>query len=197
MLCDNCQLHFDFSSQDYTSVKAATISSLRNSGADASLLEMLETDLNEYQDARRQFQSHKRVDVCPWLSPDSFSLDLPDDVRKIMEYFELPVWTKHFPRKSFNNLAEKGCEMCSRIIEVIQCLGFEPDIVEVESSLVLEPITLLPSEIKVLVEEDNLEYKWVTFKIIEKGHGGWCNSELPLAISLIKVDSQTNTKHRR
>jgi hypothetical protein len=157
---------------------------------------MLETDLKEYQDARRLLQCHKRAGVCPWLSPDSFPLDLPEDVRESMEYFELTVWEKGIP-KIFNNSIDKRCEMCSRIFEVIQCLGFKPDAVEVESSLILEPITLLPSEIKVLIEEDNLEYEWITFKILGSGHSGWFNSELLFPISLIKVDSQPNTKHRK
>lgn len=119
MLCDHCQLHFDFSPQDYASVKAATISSLRNSGADASLLEMLEIDLNEYQDARRRFQSDKGVNVCPWLLPDSFPLNLLEDVRKATECFELSVWEMHSLGESSNSLAQKGCEMCSRISEAI------------------------------------------------------------------------------
>jgi hypothetical protein len=177
MLCDNCQLHFDLSSQDYAQVKAETISSLRNSSADASLLELLETDLNDYRDARQLSQSHKRVDICPWVSPDSLPSDL-SDIRKEMKYCELPIWKMLRLGNDFKESVKRECEMCIRILEAIQSLDFELDLVITESWLILEPITLLPSAVKILLEENYLEHKFLEFNITERGsYNGCCDSD--------------------
>jgi hypothetical protein len=143
MLCGNCQLHFDFSSQDYSSVKDATISSLRKLGADPSLLEYLETDLKKYQHARGLSQSDSRADICPWI-PESFSLNVPENVREKLQDHEFSIWEMRRLKKNSNDSLDEECEMCLRILEAIKCLGFDPNALTLGSSLVLEPLTLLP-----------------------------------------------------
>jgi hypothetical protein len=174
MLCDNCQLHFDFSHHDYSHIKAETILSLRNHGADSSLLELLEKDLKRYQAARQLSQSTDRVDVFPWLQPDTLLLGLTDEALKDIPETELEIWRSgSWSNATLKNAAVKGCELCLRIAEVIQCLGFLPDLVDIESWLVLKPVTMRPFKIKFRISEEDVEWEWVELDIVERGsHNG-------------------------
>ncbi|ORY17229.1 hypothetical protein BCR34DRAFT_50101 [Clohesyomyces aquaticus] len=162
MLCDACQLHFDFRSQDYTAVKKATIEELCKAGAPASLVETLNLDLQLYKNRRRHLATYDHANVCPWISPSQLHPDTPKNIVEELEEYELDVWQEGPWKQSVH----EGCEMCLGLYEVIRTRGFDPDFVNVESWLIVEPITCWPSKIKMLIIEqvDDLDSYWVYFR---------------------------------
>lgn len=161
MLCDDCRLHFDLSAQDYATIKETTISSLRVSGVNIALLQLLLEDLHSYRAAKR----NGSLDVCPWIPlSDVLEYVLEEDLSQ-MEAPELDVWVSALPRKDVKSTAEMGCDMCLRICEAVQSLGYEYESLDLDSWLVLDPVTLFPREIKIQVENSSLDFTYLRFKI--------------------------------
>jgi hypothetical protein len=168
MLCDECNRHFDFASQDYTSIKESTISELQAFSANPALLQYLHSDLCIY----RASKYHGQLDACPWVSPKVVSAYLVEAAKATLDCYELDIWqqrTYGSPRRNLRESAERGCDMCLRICEALECLRFEVEVVDLESWLVLDSVTLRPLEIKILVENDHIESQYLRFKILEAG----------------------------
>jgi hypothetical protein len=167
MLCNECHRHFDFSSQNYASIKKSTISELQAHHASPALLGYLKSDFHIYQASKH----HGQLDACPWVSSQVVSSYLTGTARAALICHELEIWQQRAygtPRRNLQHTANEGCDMCLRICEALECLRFEVELADLESWLVLEPVTLRPLEIKFLVEHDNLESQWLRFKVLEE-----------------------------
>lgn len=165
MLCNICRRHFDFAFQDYASIKESTISELQSCHTNPALLQFLQSDLHIYRASRY----HGQLDACPWVSSKVVSAYLNDTARATLTDHELGIWKGSPSESRTKNLwesAEKGCHMCMRICEAVECLHYNVEVVQVESWLVLEPVTLIPLGIKIRVENDSLEVEYLRFKFL-------------------------------
>ena len=134
MLCNECQRHFDLSSQDYSSAKEATISELQALGAPLDLIRFLEVDLSNYQ----QLKNRGHLYASPWVSPEVVSVFLTTETSSSLTYQDLEIWREGEPRRDIRRSADNGCDMCLRICEAVEGLRYDFDSVEMESWLVLD-----------------------------------------------------------
>lgn len=174
MLCEECHRHFDLASQDYSSVKETTVSELQLAGAPLDLLRFLQADLSTY----RQFRDLGWPYASPWVPAEAVSAFLTEESTSSLTHHDLEIWKHGEPRKYIRRSAGNGCDMCLRIWEAVESLRFDIDLTDLESWLVLHPVTLRPIEVRILAENDHLETQHLRFELLERHSvfGRWSRS---------------------
>jgi hypothetical protein len=180
MLCVECHRHFDLSFQDYTSIKEETISEIQGIYVDPAFLQFLQADLDAY----RLSKCSGQLDACPWISPTVISKYLTEAERSTLPSYELETWDSPNHATYLRESAEKGCDMCLRMCEGIDWLGYEYEDISINSSLQLEPVTLRPVELIIEVSRDDFDPRYLRFGLLEENTTtGRHTSVLPFAFA--------------
>jgi hypothetical protein len=113
-------------------VKRETISHLQESGADSALLEFLQADLVTYEHSKQQGP----IDACPWIPQQQVMNYLDEAKLSSMSRPRLRVWRSRNVGESLKESMQKGCNICMRICEAVDCLGYDYSDIDIDSQYV-------------------------------------------------------------
>lgn len=122
MLCESCQLHFDFKKIDYTPTfidRFELSKRLRSQGDpefDDVRVAKYESDTVEYCSRYKSAQSDDSIDPCPWLKLDSDTINPDGSHHSSFPTHGPEIWGTVIPARSQAQItAAVDCDICLRL----------------------------------------------------------------------------------
>jgi hypothetical protein len=188
MLCESCREHFEHENDRsiyYLQLKTNIVARAKAEAHDPLLVQALEADLEQYQNAVRKSRDDISGAPCPW-----FRGDLSRTSWSPSAYPECSTAIWEIPRegREVNSSALTGCNICRRLCAIVSHMPPFGHIftVRFESWVFFHPISLKPSHIQFLIRRP-FHNEWVDFWFTEDDdeYGTLCERSLFLLHSLM------------